>query len=160
MRVFEAEYSAAGSVARFALAFRAPTPASGDMPVIRAALLARPSSNARELLAALARLHAGSVGREKPRRLPRLDITAAVLGQSLSHGPGTDVIAGEFATHPAGDWLVLKLFLDTPDGATTATIGEPAEIFVALDPVAGRGWFLLKDPEYWPELNRILAAVL
>jgi len=92
--------------------------------------------------------------------LQRLDITAAVLGQSLSHGPGKDVLAGEFTSQPAGDWIVLKLFLDTPDGATTDKLGEPAELFLALNPVAGRGWFLAKDPEYWPELNRVLATVL
>src|SRR5882672_8059158 len=44
--------------------------------------------------------------------------------------------------------------------ATTDKLGEPAELFLALNPVAGRGWFLTKDPEYWPELNRVLATVL
>jgi len=160
MRFFDAEYSSGGAVARFVLTFRATPPTSGNMPVVKAALMARPGSDARGLLASLAQLHGGSLSRETPRRLRRLDITAAVLGQFLSHGPGSNTIAGEFSEQPRGDWLVLKLFLDTPDGATTTKIGEPAEIFVALNPVAGRGWFLVKDPEYWPELNRVLAAVL
>jgi hypothetical protein len=159
-RVFEAEYSEAGTVARFAFTFRALPPTSSDISFIKLALLSRPGSDASALLGALARLHSGSLSKKKPPRLLRLDISAGVLGQSLSHGPGKDVIAGEFSTNPRGDWLVLKLFLDTPDGATTDKIGEPAEIFVALNPSAGRGWFLPKDPEYWPELNRVLAMVL
>jgi len=160
MRIFEAEYAANGATARFALGFRAPKSGATDMAVVKAAILSRPGSDARSLLAALARLHGGSLVRSTARRLPRIDITAAVLGQSLSPGAGADVIAGGFSTKPPGDWLVLKLFLDTPDGATTEKIGEPAEIFVALNPSAGRGWFLAKDPEYWPELNRVLATVL
>ena len=160
LRLLEAEYSAGGRVARFAFTFHALPLASSDISFIRVGLLSRPSSDPSALLAALAHLHGGSLNSKKPPRLSRLDITAGVLGQSLSHGPGKDVIAGEFSTDPRGDWLVLKLFLDTPDGATTAKIGEPAEIFVALNPAAGRGWFLAKDPEYWPELNRVLATVL
>jgi hypothetical protein len=159
-RHFDAEYSAGGAVARFAVEFRMPGAGSGDMPVVRAAIIAHPGSDCRALLQALARLHSGSVARTAPRRLRRIDITAGILGQSLSHGPGANVIAGEFSTRPRGDWLVLKLFLDTPDGATTAKIGEPAELFVAINPVEGRGWFLVKDPEYWPEVNRVLATVL
>jgi hypothetical protein len=159
-RLFEAEYAAARAVARFGIEFRVPGAGSGDMPVVRAAIIAHSGSDCRPLLQALARLHSGSVAPIAPRRLQRIDITAGILGQSLSHGPGTNVIAGEFSTQPRGDWLVLKLFLDTPDGATTAKIGEPAELFVAINPVQGRGWFLVKDPEYWPELNRVLAAVL
>ena len=30
----------------------------------------------------------------------------------------------------------------------------------ALSASTGRGWFLAKDPEYWPELNRIFATFL
>ena len=160
MRLFEAEYATGGTVARFAFTFRALPPASGDISFIKLALLSRPASDATTLLGALPRLHGGSLSPNKARRLLRLDITAGLLGQSLSHGRGKDVIAGEFSTDPRGDWLVLKLFLDTPDGATTARIGEPAEMFVALNPAAGRGWFLAKDREYWPELNRVLATVL
>jgi len=160
MRLFEAEYAANGAAAGFAIAFRPPEAGASTMPVVRAAVLSRRGSDARSLLAALARLHGGSLTRNTPRRLSRIDITAAVLGQSLSHGAGADVIAGEFSTQPAGDWLVLKLFLDTPDGATTERIGEPAELFVALNASGRRGWFLVKDPEYWPELNRVLATVL
>lgn len=159
MRLFEAEYARGDTVARFALALRIPAP-SEEMAIVKAALLARTGSDARALLGALARLHEGKVSRKAARRLPRIDITAAVLGQALSHGKGENIIAGEFTTAPSGEWLVLKLFLDTPDGATTDKIGEPAEIFVALDPVGGRGWFLVKDPEYWPELNRVFATIL
>src|SRR5437762_1048939 len=126
MRLFEAEYSTGGAVARFALSIR-DTPASGTMPVVRAALVARPGSDARGLVRALAHLHGGSLSSDTPRSIRRLDITAAILGQSLSHGPGTNTIAGEFSEQPRGDWLVLKRFLDTPDEATTQKIGEPAE---------------------------------
>jgi len=160
IRLFEAEYSAGGAIARFAFTFRALPPACDDISFVKLAILSRPGSDASRLLGALAQLHGDSVIAKKPVRLLRLDITAGVLGQSLSHGSGKDVIAGEFSTAPRGDWVVLKLFLDTPDGATTDKIGEPAEIFLALNPAAGRGWFLAKDPEYWPELNRVLATVL
>jgi len=160
LRVFEAEYLGDSTVARFAIAFRPIPKSSGELSFLKVAVLSRPNSNSRDLLRALARIHDSSARSTKPGRLQRLDITAAVLGQSLSHGPGKDVLAGEFTSQPAGDWIVLKLFLDTPDGATTDKLGEPAELFLALNPVAGRGWFLTKDPEYWPELNRVLATVL
>jgi hypothetical protein len=160
MRVFEAEYPVDRPIARFAISFRSFAQESSDMPVVKAALMARPGSDARGLLQALARLHGGQARSTSGRRLAQIDVTAAVLGQGLSHGPGTNVIAGEFTDQPKGDWLVLKLFLDTADGATTEKIGEPAELFVALNGVTGEGWFLVKDPEYWPELNRVLALVL
>lgn len=159
LRLFEAEFTTGDRTARFAIAFVPPAD-SGKMLAVRAALVARPGSDARELLRALAQLHDDSLRTAPATRLTRLDIDAVVLGQRLSHARGEDVIAGQFTSQPPDDWLVLKLFLDTPDGATTSRLGEPAEIYVALNLSEARGWFLTKDTEYWPELNQVLATVL
>jgi len=158
--MFEAEYSRSGAAARFAIAFK-PIPASAqEISFQKLALIARPGSNATTLLRALADIHGGTVSQKATRRLPRLDVVAGFLGQALGHDTRRPTVAGEFSSKPAGPWLVFKLFLDTPDGATTEQIGEPAELYLALDRAGGRGMFVVKDPEYWPELNRVLASVL
>src|SRR5512143_871203 len=51
LRLFEAEYSAGGKVARFAFTFHALPPASSDISFIEVGLLSRPGSDPSVLLA-------------------------------------------------------------------------------------------------------------
>jgi hypothetical protein len=59
------------------------------------------------------------------------------MGSRLTRGDGADVIAGSFTAQPPGDWIVGKVFFAGGDG----------EIFLAVNPAAGRGEFLAKDPD-------------
>jgi len=81
------------------------------------------------------------------KRVSELPFDAVVLGENQSEN--TD---GGFADKPAGKWTVIKLFL--PVG------GDEGEVFLGINPTAGKGEFSMKDEEYGDYLLKEFARVL
>jgi hypothetical protein len=151
VRRWEARFRGPAGTAHFDIVLRVAAPEPGErFAFTRGSLRAREDSRADDLLAALARAH-HSVRRVKAAaRVTSLNVDTAILGQALSRGRGSDVLAGEFTSNPAGPWIVVKIFFT----------GQDAEMFIAFNPSANAGLFLPKDDEYWPDLEPLLASVL
>ena len=162
-RLFELVYDRGAGVTQLRFSY-VPKPVGADAPAsfTRASLYRQPPSQAEPLLEALARAHAARRTPRPVEPLEHLDCEAALFGERLSMEKGQNVIAGAFTNDPAGSWIVLKLFIPPSSGraAFEEDEQEPAELFLALDPVSHQAVFLAKDPEYWPALERELSRVL
>ena len=162
-RLFELVYDRGAGVSQLRFSY-VPKPVGADAPATftRASLYRQPASQAEPLLAALARAHAAKRTPSPVQPQEQLDCEAALFGERLSMGKGQNLIAGAFTNAPAGTWIVLKLFVPPSSGGDVSEEGEqePAELFLALDPVSHQAVFLAKDPDYWPALERALARLL
>jgi hypothetical protein len=154
-RTFELEYHGGGEVARFGFSFTPkPVPPDGPAAFTTGRLLSRPGSQTSAVLFALSHVHGARSGSINTSRRSALDVDVGYFGDELHKGADTGtIIAGAFGSKPLGTWTVLKLFVPT-DG------DEPGELFLALDPEHGAGFFLVKDPECWPLLEGPLWSVL
>jgi hypothetical protein len=101
-------------------------------------LLREADSDPGEFLRQVAKaLEAKGTGAGRPK-VSALDFTAALLGQDLSRGPGSDVLAGGFTSEPPGGWIATKVFVADGEG----------EFFLNLNPKEGVGEISIKDSDY------------
>lgn len=156
MRVWDATYPSISGTAHFEIAIELRDPMHGEQfASTRGVLTAREDSRPEALLSALARAHSASrslraIGAPSKTRAREVELVTSILGMGVTRGPGSYVLAGEFTTDKPGPWIVVKLFLPAED----------AEIYVALDPSAGKGLFMTRDEECWPDLEPLLESVL
>lgn len=147
-----ANYQSTGETAQFRIVLQLKQP-SGNSPFtfskgsIEHIDGSNPQTFLRHLTTAL--MAEGEIARQP--KVDKLPLDIAILGIGMSRAGGTGQLAGGgFATHPAGSWIVTKVFLAE---------GE-AEVYLNLDPVSGVGEFSLKDPGYGnvviQELSRVL----
>ena len=151
MRCWEARFAGPSGTAHFDVLMEVREPRGDEeFAFTRGLLRSREDSRAGDLLTALARAHKGFRRLGAVARVATVPFDTAILGLTLSRGNGTDVLAGEFTSNPVGPWIVAKVFLPA----------EGAELFIAINPSGSVGLFLSKDPEYWIDLEPVLASVL
>ena len=135
---WRARYGATPGEAEFEIHILASEPVGGSPFAHGSVLIRRGSgSTAGAFVSDLARALGLSQVPSPNAPANEVECDASFMGSHLSRGSGPDVIAGSFTTTPPGDWIVAKVFFADGDG----------EVFLALNPVIGRGEFLLKDPE-------------
>jgi hypothetical protein len=132
-----ARYTTATSVTQFEIHLQKAEPTEGS-PFAPGAVVFRraPGTGADAFLADLSRALGLSRVPLSGDPVDELACDASFMGSRLTRGDGPDVIAGAFTTTPEGDWIVAKIFFAHGEG----------EVFLALNPVTGRGEFLSKDP--------------
>jgi hypothetical protein len=159
MRVWDATYPSEFGAAHFGIAMelREVKPdehvASTD-----GVLIAREDSRPDGLLSALASAHHASrssrsleaVGRSSKPRVREVPFQTAIFGTALTRGHGNRMLAGEFTSDTPGPWILVKIWLPA----------EGADIYVALNSSAGKGLFITRYYENWPDLEPFLESVL
>lgn len=147
-----ATYASQGKTARFRIEL---APAQGsDKPASNISIkfgkgrfVAEPGSDSSVLLADLKKALEAKKLPAKVQRSGTLPFTYAILGEN--HSQTSD---GSFTGNSPGHWTAMKLFLGDGD--------EEAEVFLNLNPVAKKGQFSIKDPDYGDNLLKYLAKVL
>jgi hypothetical protein len=156
MRVWEATYPSASGAAHFEIAMELREVKSDEQfASMRGVLTAREDSRPDGLLSALARAHRtsrlvrapGASAKPRAREVP---FETAIFGTALTRGHGKRTLASEFTSDTPGPWILVKIFLPA----------EGADIYVALNPSAGKGLFMSRHDENWPDLEPILESVL
>ncbi len=147
---FVATHEARGTTARFRIDLKLPAAPSESPSFSSGAFTREAGSDGSVLMEHLAQALQAKRVPPAAAGVQTLPFGAAVLGQKLSRGPGKDAIAGEFTSDPAGGWIVTKLFLGEGEG----------EVFLALDPEAGWGQFIMKDPAYGDDVVAELGRIL
>jgi len=156
MRVWDVKYPSASGTAHFKIAMELAEPESDmDFPSTRGVLTACEDSRPDGLLAALASAHnaSRSVRAEGEGGTPRVREVAfepAMFGSTLTRGRGERILAGEFTSDRPGPWILVKIFFEA----------EGAEIYLALNSSEGKGLFMSRYDENWPDLEPFLASVL
>jgi len=138
MRAWNARYVTGTSVDEFAIEMRIAEPVAPS-PFAQGSILFRrtPGSTGAALLRDLSRVLGLPEEPTPGMPLDELRCDASFMGSRLTRGDGPDTIAGSFTMQPPGDWIVAKVFFS----------GGAGEVFLAVNPAAGRGEFLRKDPE-------------
>jgi hypothetical protein len=136
MRAWTARYVTGTAVDEFAIEMRIAEPVAPS-PFAQGSIVFRrmPGSTGAALLRDLSRALGLPEEPTPGSPLDELRCDASFMGSRLTRGDGPDTIAGSFTTTPPGDWIVAKVFFS--DGA--------GEVFLAVNPVSGRGEFLRKD---------------
>lgn len=149
VELYDCTFQARGKTAKFRLQFRQEGPLKGELPMARASgkFLAMPGSDNSALVEDLLKALEAKRLPAQAARTAELAFDAVVLGENQSRSP-----SGGFLGSPSGGWKTVKIFL--PPG------GDDAEMFLGLNPVAGKGEFSLKDPDYGDYLVTHLASVL
>jgi hypothetical protein len=149
-QLFDCAYGTGGKVARFRIRFEPwRSAASGEEPVAFTSgefVAVRGSDNAAlsdDLKVALSAKKMPA----KSARVARLPFDAVMLAQKQSRSA-----TGGYADRPAGDWVVIKLFL--PKG------GDKGEVYFDYNLRLGAGDFEEKYPEYGNYLVSQLVKVL
>ena len=134
-------------------------PADQPAAFTKAMLTRLPGSSPSPLLGALAAAHGGNIPSQTPTPIDSEAIDVAFFGAQLSVGASARWnVAGAFTNEPPGDWLVVKLFV--PGTPAVPDADEPGELFLAVNSTTGEAMFLVKDPDYWPQLASGFGGIL
>jgi len=109
IKTWIASHEGGGKKARFRIELTLKEP-KADVPFAfsRGAIYHESDSDPSVLLSALAKA-LGAKHFVAPQAMTnKLTFVTAILGQQLSRGRGTDVLAGGFTSNPKGDWLAIK----------------------------------------------------
>jgi len=149
-RQWIATYSSKGKTAKFRIELGSAHAGDDEDKALHVSFgkghfLSEPGSDASVLLADLKKALEAKTIPNKIARVDSLPFDLAILGENQSRSAD-----GGFNTKPAGDWIAMKIFLANGEG----------EVFLNLNPVANKGEFSIKDPDYGDIVIAELAKVL
>jgi hypothetical protein len=149
-RQWSATYSSMGKTAKFRIEIDPSHAGDAEDKALHVSFgkgrfLPEPGSDASALLVDLKRALEAKAIPSKIDRVDALPFESAILGENQSRSPD-----GGFSSKPSGDWIAMKIFLAKGEG----------EVFLNLNPVANKGEFCIKDPDYGDIVLAELAKVL
>jgi hypothetical protein len=156
MRVWDATYPSVFGAAHFEIAMELREVKPDEQFTSTSGVLtARDDSRPDGLLSALARAHHASrslraLGESSKSRTREVPFQTVIFGTALTRGHGHRTLASEFTSDRPGPWILVKLYLPA----------EGADIYVALNPSTGKGLFITRYDQNWPDLEPILESVL
>jgi hypothetical protein len=147
--LYDCTYQAGGKTAKFRLQFKETGRFIGQFPVALAEgkFVAVAGSDNSVLLEDLKKALEAKRVPKRVSRVAELPFDAAILGEKQSRSP-----SGSYTYKPPGDWTAMKIFLPRD--------GDDGEVYLNLNPVAGKAEFTIKDSDYGDYLLKQLARVL
>lgn len=143
-----ATYKAGGRTAHFRIELNAPDKTSnGELKVSfgKGRFVAQPGSDATVLIADLKKALEAKNSPGKIVRVANIPFEYAIIGDRLYRQND-----GGLSGDRRGNWMAIKLFLG----------GDQGEVYLNLNPVAHKGEFSIKDPDYGDFVVGELAKVL